>query len=96
MKNSKFNMPSHRRLFCKVIAYQTLMAATLVLPSVAHAQTVDFSKKPITLVVPFAPGGGTDSIARDLAKLLSEKLSTPVVVENKGGAGGSIAASGVA
>ena len=96
MTAATFNNNNLRRKFLQSLIGQALITSIVMVPGILHAQTVDFSKKPITLVVPFAPGGGTDSIARDLAKLLSEKLSTPVVVENKGGAGGSIAASGVA
>ena len=59
-----------------------------------HAQT--YPLKPITLVVPFAPGGGTDSIARDVGKALGDKLGQVVIIENKGGAGGSIGANAVA
>lgn len=69
-------------------------AAVLVLPSYATAQA--FPAKPITLIVPFAPGGGTDSIARDIGKKLAERLGQPVVVENRGGAGGALGADAVA
>lgn len=61
----------------------------------SFAQSALLKRKPITLVVPFAPGGGTDSIARELAKYISERLGVTVVVDNKGGAGGAIAAVGV-
>lgn len=66
----------------------------IVFASIGLAQ--DFPKSPLTLVVPFAARGGTDSIARDMAKLMSDRLGQPVVIENRGGAGGALGADFVA
>jgi tripartite-type tricarboxylate transporter receptor subunit TctC len=63
----------------------------LCLAGPTQAQTFP-ENRPITLVVPFAPGGGTDVVARELGKLLGDKLGQTVVIENKGGAGGIIGA----
>jgi tripartite-type tricarboxylate transporter receptor subunit TctC len=68
-------------------------AATLALAGAAVAQ--DFPNKPVTLVVPFPPGGVTDQIARVLAGKLQEDLRQTVIVDNKPGAGGQIAAQTV-
>jgi len=69
------------------------LAIPLLLPAQAQAQA---SSRPIKIVVPFAAGGGQDNIARYLATELATRLGTTVIVENKAGAGGVIAADAVA
>jgi tripartite-type tricarboxylate transporter receptor subunit TctC len=62
-----------------------------------HSQVyAAYPERPVTLVVPQAPGGASDALARILAQKLSEKWSQPVVVENRAGAGGNIGLSHVA
>jgi tripartite-type tricarboxylate transporter receptor subunit TctC len=79
----------HRRKF---LILTTALAATRIIP--ARAQSL--AGKQIKLVVPFPPGGATDTVARPFAQLLAEALKATVVIDNRGGAGGSIAADAVA
>jgi tripartite-type tricarboxylate transporter receptor subunit TctC len=75
-------------------AFRILIAASAVLACAAHAQP--YPNKPIRLMVGFAPGGNTDVVARIVAQKLGERLGQQVVVENKAGAGGTIANAEVA
>jgi tripartite-type tricarboxylate transporter receptor subunit TctC len=71
-------------------------AALLLAAGPAPAQTGAYPQRPVTLVVPFPPGGGTDTGARLVAQKLSQRWGQQVVVENKGGAAGQIGADLVA
>jgi tripartite-type tricarboxylate transporter receptor subunit TctC len=76
------------------VAYVLALAAGLLSPSTALAQ--DWPAKPVTIVVPFVAGGTTDIVARIVAQALAERLHQSVVVENVGGAGGTLGASNAA
>lgn len=70
-----------------------LIAGLAALPALAQG---DFPDKPIKLIVPFASGGSTDLVARVLAEGLRKTLGQPVVVDNRGGAGGMLGTEAVA
>ena len=67
------------------------MALFAIASPPVQAQT--WPNKPITLVVPFPPGGGTDAFARPLSVFLAKQLGRPVIIDNRGRAGGTVGAS---
>lgn len=72
-----------------------LLAAAALAPCLPAARAADFPSKPITLVVPFAPGGVADITARTVGQAMSASLGQPVVIDNKPGAGGIVATQAV-
>ena len=72
-------------LRCKQVA-----AAALLSLGAAGAMAAGYPERPVTMLVPFPPGGVADTIARPLAQAMGDKLGQPIVIENKGGAGGAI------
>ena len=76
---------------CARIFASLLFAACMTMIAPASAQT--YPNRPITLIVPYPPGGATDAISRILQDSLSQSLGQQVVIENVGGAGGMIAAA---
>ncbi|RKK05869.1 tripartite tricarboxylate transporter substrate binding protein [Pseudoroseomonas wenyumeiae] len=90
----KFQTPHTRR---DVLASAALAAATLAMPRVLRAQTAAaWPDQPVRMILPYAPGGPTDVIARLICDTLSQRLPQRVVVENRTGAGGNIGASAAA
>ncbi len=80
----------------KKITLLALSGAVLALAGVSPAVAQNFPTKPIRIVVPFPAGGTTDVVARLVAQRMSESMGQPVVVDNRGGAGGALGADIVA
>ncbi|WP_149535921.1 tripartite tricarboxylate transporter substrate binding protein [Siccirubricoccus phaeus] len=76
-------------------ARRPLLAAALAMPALARAQA-RYPDRPITLIVPYPPGGSSDNVSRPIQMPLSAALGQNIVIENRGGAGGSIGAAAVA
>ena len=73
------------------------LTTALMLAATATFALAEYPEKPVTIVVPFAAGGPTDKVARDLAETLRRQLNNQsVVIENVGGAGGTLGAAKVA
>ena len=68
----------------------------MLLLATATAALAEYPDKPVTIVVPFAAGGPTDKVARDLGDVLRKQLNQTVIIENVGGAGGTLGAAKVA
>jgi tripartite-type tricarboxylate transporter receptor subunit TctC len=79
------------------LSRRAIAGAMLAMPFLGHAAAAQgFPTRPIRMFVPYPPGGGADTTARLLAEPMGAMLGQPVVVENRGGAGGSIGAGEVA
>jgi tripartite-type tricarboxylate transporter receptor subunit TctC len=72
------------------------LVAAIAIISPAPALAQDYPSRPVTLVVPVPPGGAADFIGRTIGARLADALGQPVVIANRGGAGGTIATAGVA
>src|SRR5690606_34849932 len=73
-----------------LLSVMLLALGGVAAPAAAQA---DFPNQPIRLIVPFAPGGSTDIVARIVGQRMGEELGQTVIIENKGGAGGAIGAA---
>lgn len=84
------NAQKRRLLLTAAHGLRSVAAGLLLLGCASGAAWASYPDKPIRLIVPWAPGGSTDAIARAMAQRMSETMGTPVVVENRAGASGQI------
>ena len=88
--------PLSRRRF-HALGASALAVSALAAPALAQAQAAaDWPNKPVTIIVPYQAGGGTDALARMIALKLADSLKQPFLIDNRGGAGGIIGTSAVA
>jgi tripartite-type tricarboxylate transporter receptor subunit TctC len=80
------SLPARRLALSALLALASAAAAT---PALAQSS---WPTKPVTIVVPFPPGGGTDAFARPLTALLTKNVGRQFIIDNKGGAGGTLGA----
>lgn len=92
MQHKKTKLIPTRRLVAMAAATGALLALGGVVPALAQA----WPSRPITFLNPFPAGGGTDAFARPLAAALDQQLNQRIIVENRGGAGGTVGASAAA
>jgi tripartite-type tricarboxylate transporter receptor subunit TctC len=83
-------------LFLPRVQRRAVLLAALAAASGVHAQANDYPNRPLTLVVPFPAGGPTDASARLFATAMSESLGQTIVIENRGGAAGTVGSAMVA
>jgi tripartite-type tricarboxylate transporter receptor subunit TctC len=93
MKNAAVETRSVMRILSAFIAVVTAATAAA---AAATASAQNYPSRPVTLVVPFPPGGSTDVIARILADRLKPALGQPIIIENVGGAAGAVGVGRVA
>jgi len=89
-------LASHWRSTIKSLrlVFAASIAGALVVPAAGHAQI--YPDKPVRIIVPLTAGGGTDTVARTIARKMSDETGQPFLIDNRPGAGGNIAFEAVA
>lgn len=85
-----------RQVILRIIDFLKSMCLPLIFLGCSCVFSQNFPYKPIKLIVPFAPGGGADIVARTISQPMAQLLGQPLVIENKPGGGGTLAADYVA
>ena len=91
LRSTLFSRPRRALTFAAGFAASAVLLS-LATPTAAIAQTSNWPNKPVTIVVPFPPGGGTDAFARPLFAMMTKNVGRQFIIDNKGGAGGTLGA----